>query len=465
MAQFREKKYEIDMTRGAILPKLLQFALPLMLSSMLQLLFNAADVVVVGRFAGDNALAAVGSNSALVNLLVNLFVGLSVGASILASRYYGAGEKEALRQTVHTAMMTGLLGGILLAVIGFLSAETLLTWMQSPEEVRRLAAIYLRIYFLGMPANLLYNYGAALLRAVGDTRRPLYYLTFAGIVNVTLNLFFVIVCEWSVAGVAIATVISQCLSAFLVLRCMIRDTGSMHLELRQLRIYSARLKQILLVGVPAGINGILFSLSNVVIQSYINSFGETVVAGNAAAMNVECFAFVASNAISQATIAFISQNYGAGRYDRLNPVVVRALACGVFAGGGMGILIAAAGPYLLRIFSDSSIVISIGAERMQIICGLYFLCSFMDVLVGAIRGLGYSVMPTLVSLVGICGLRVAWTAVLFRLPIVLTVEMIYWSYPATWIVTIIAHSCCFLWAMRRIRCQIAEESLFSSDML
>lgn len=297
----RKKNYEMDMCSGAILPKLLRFTMPLMLSSILQLLFNAADIIVVGRFAGDNALAAVGSNTSLINLLVNLFIGLSVGANILAARFYGAGEKEGLRQTVHTAMLLSLISGLFLAIVGAFGAATILTWMQSPEEVRGLAAIYLRIYFLGMPATMLYNFGAALLRATGDTQRPLYYLTFAGVVNVVLNLVFVIVCDMDVAGVATATVISQCISAFLVVRCMMKDPGAIHLDLRQLRIYRMRLKQILQVGLPAGFQGALFSLSNVFIQSSVNSFGEVVVAGNAAAANIETFIYAAMNAFYQAT--------------------------------------------------------------------------------------------------------------------------------------------------------------------
>ena len=263
MARGQGKTYEIDMCSGAILPKLLQFALPLMFSSILQLLFNAADIIVVGRWAGDNSLAAVGSNSSIIGLLTNLFIGLSVGANILAARFYGAREEESLRQTVHTAIVLSLLGGLFLAAAGVFGAHTILVWMQSPPEVLDLAALYLRIYFLGMPAVMFYNFGAALLRAVGDTRRPLYYLAFAGVVNVALNMFFVIVCRLDVAGVAIATVASQCVSALLVLRCLTKAGGAVRLDLRQLRIHPLRLRQIMKVGVPAGVQGILFSLSNV----------------------------------------------------------------------------------------------------------------------------------------------------------------------------------------------------------
>ena len=332
MAPKQGKQYEIDMCSGAILPKLLQFALPLMCSSILQLLFNAADIIVVGRWAGDNSLAAVGSNTSVINLLVNLFIGLSVGANILAARCYGADDKEGLRQTVHTAMLLSFISGLFLAVVGACGARTILIWMQSPPEVRGLATVYLRIYFLGMPATMVYNFGAALLRAVGDTRRPLYYLFSAGVINVILNLFFVIVCRLDVAGVAIATVISQCVSAVLVVRCMMRESGAVHLELRQLRIWKGRLVQILQVGLPAGFQGVLFALSNVVIQSSINSFGEIVVAGNAAAANIESFVYVSMNAFHQANVSFTSQNLGAGNYRRIWRVLVLAECCVIAVG-------------------------------------------------------------------------------------------------------------------------------------
>ena len=385
MASSRGTGYEIDMCSGAILPKMLRFAVPLMCSSVLQLLFNAADVIVVGRWAGDNSLAAVGSNTSLINLLVNLFIGLSVGANILAARCYGAGDKEGLRQTVHTSILLSLLSGVVLAIVGALGASTILGWMQSPEAVRGLAAVYLRIYFLGMPATMVYNFGAALLRAVGDTRRPLYYLLTAGIVNVVLNLFFVIVCKLDVAGVAIATVISQVISATLVLRCLIREQGGIHLELRQLRIWPSRLRQILQVGLPAGFQGVLFALSNVVIQSSVNSFQETVVAGNAAAANIESFVYAAMNAFYQANISFSSQNYGAGQYNRLRPILLRAQGCVIATGVLLGGLAVLFGRQLLSIYTDSPDVIDVGLERLAIVCGTYAICGMMDVMVGSLR--------------------------------------------------------------------------------
>ena len=459
MAPKQGKQYEIDMCSGAILPKLLQFALPLMCSSILQLLFNAADIIVVGRWAGDNSLAAVGSNTSVINLLVNLFIGLSVGANILAARCYGADDKEGLRQTVHTAMLLSFISGLFLAVVGACGARTILIWMQSPPEVRGLATVYLRIYFLGMPATMVYNFGAALLRAVGDTRRPLYYLFSAGVINVILNLFFVIVCRLDVAGVAIATVISQCVSAVLVVRCMMRESGAVHLELRQLRIWKGRLVQILQVGLPAGFQGVLFALSNVVIQSSINSFGEIVVAGNAAAANIESFVYVSMNAFHQANVSFTSQNLGAGRYDRIRPILLRAQGCvivvGLFLGGAATLF----GPQLLGIYSDSDAVIAAGMDRLSIICATYALCGMMDVMVGSLRGLGYSVMPMLVSLIGACGLRLIWITAIFRIPEYHTVQTVYWSYPVSWIITFLAHLICFFWAMGRLKHRFPENTL------
>ena len=457
MASSRGTGYEIDMCSGAILPKMLRFAVPLMCSSVLQLLFNAADVIVVGRWAGDNSLAAVGSNTSLINLLVNLFIGLSVGANILAARCYGAGDKEGLRQTVHTSILLSLLSGVVLAIVGALGASTILGWMQSPEAVRGLAAVYLRIYFLGMPATMVYNFGAALLRAVGDTRRPLYYLLTAGIVNVVLNLFFVIVCKLDVAGVAIATVISQVISATLVLRCLIREQGGIHLELRQLRIWPSRLRQILQVGLPAGFQGVLFALSNVVIQSSVNSFQETVVAGNAAAANIESFIYAAMNAFYQANISFSSQNYGAGQYNRLRPILLRAQGCVIATGVLLGGLAVLFGRQLLSIYTDSPDVIDVGLERLAIVCGTYAICGMMDVMVGSLRGLGYSIMPMIVSLLGACVLRLIWIATIFQLPQFHTPEIIYWSYPFSWIITFLAHVGCYLWAMRRLQRHLAED--------
>ncbi len=318
--------------------------------------------------------------------------------------------------------------------------------MQSPPEVLDLATLYLRIYFLGMPAVMFYNFGAALLRAVGDTRRPLYYLAFAGVVNVALNMFFVIVCRLDVAGVAIATVASQCVSALLVLRCLTKAGGAVRLDLRQLRIHPLRLRQIMKVGVPAGVQGILFSLSNVVIQSSVNSFGEIVMAGNAAASNIETFIYASVNAFYQANISFTSQNLGAGRFDRIRPIMVRAL----------GISALLLGPRLLGIYSNSPAVIAAGMDRLRIVCSLYALCGLMDVIVGSVRGIGFAITPMLISLIGACGLRILWVAVLFQIPAYHTIHTVYISYPVSWTITFLAQLTCYCLGMRHLKRRMEE---------
>lgn len=451
MANRQGKQYEIDMCSGPILSKMLRFSIPLMCSSVLQLLFNAADIVVVGRWAGDNSLAAVGSNTALIGLLTNLFVGLAVGANSLAAKYYGARDKEELRKTVHTAMLLSILSGLFLTVVGVAGARTILIWMQTPANVLDLATLYLRIYFLGMTATMVYNFGSALLRAEGDTQRPLYFLSFAGVVNIILNLFFVIVMQLDVAGVAIATVISQCISAALVVRCMVRDQGPLHLELRQLRIHSRTLRQILRIGLPAGFQGILFSLSNVVIQSSVNSFGEVIMAGNSAAANIEQFVYVSMNALYQATISFTSQNLGAGNYHRIRKIMIRGQLCVLAVGILLGNAATIFGSTLLGIYSRSPEVIEAGLVRLGVVCRLYALCGMMDVMVGGLRGIGYSIAPMLVSLIGACGLRLLMIATIFRLPEFHSIQMLYWSYPITWVLTLSAHLVCYLWAMKKLR--------------
>lgn len=445
MSRYRanKSKYEIDMCSGSILKKMLLFAVPLMFSSILQLLFNAADIVVVGRYAGDNSLAAVGSTTSLINLLTNLFVGLSVGANVLVAHYYGAKEKDDLRKAVHTVITISIISGLILTVVGVIGARQFLIWMDTPKEVLDLAATYLKIYFMGMTATMVYNFGAAILRAVGDTKRPLYYLLFSGVVNVGLNLLFVIKYDMDVAGVALATVISQCISAVLVLRCLIKETGAIHLDLRCLRIDRGNFYKILQVGLPAGFQGVLFSLSNVVIQSSVNGFGETVVAGNSAAGNIEGFVYMAMNAFHQAAISFTSQNMGAGKYSRINKILYVSQLYVVIVGLTMGLFVIALGKPLLGLYSGSEAVIDAGMVRLKYIVTLYFLCGMMDVMVGSLRGLGYAIMPMIVSLIGACGLRLVWIATVFQIPKYHTIEMVYITYPITWILTFLAHVVCF----------------------
>ena len=453
------KKYEIDMCSGSVFGKMLLFALPLMCSSILQLLFNAADIVVVGRFAGDNGLAAVGSNTALINLLTNLFVGLSVGSNVLTAQYYGAKKDSDLKETVHTSMLLSICSGVLLTVVGLVGARGLLELMQAPPEVLELAALYLRIYFLGMTSMMVYNFGSAILRAVGDTKRPLYYLLAAGIVNVVLNLFFVIACHMGVAGVGAATVISQTISALLVVRCLVREQGGIHLELKELAISKDKLGKIMQIGLPAGFQGTVFSLSNVVIQSAVNSFGNIAVAGNSAAANIEGFVYMAMNAFHQATISFTSQNFGARQYRRIYKILFAGELCVVITGLLLGNLAVFFGNALLGIYSPSAEVIAAGMVRMKFICTVYALCGIMDVLVGALRGIGYSIIPMIVSLIAPCGLRLLWIATVFQIPEYHSLSTVYISYPITWTITLTVHAITFALAARKVlKPDVVEEA-------
>ena len=443
-------KYEIDMCSGSILGKILLFTLPLMCSSILQLLFNAADIIVVGRFAGDDSLAAVGSNTALINLLTNFFLGLSVGANVLVARYFGAKQQKDLTETVHTAMLLSLYSGIALTAIGCLGAKQILIWMQTPENVLPLAALYLRIYFLGMTATMLYNFGSAIMRAVGDTRRPLYYLSIAGVINVLLNLLFVVVFRMDVAGVALATVISQCISAFLVVRCMMAEKETIHLEIAKLHIDADKFKRILQIGLPASFQGIVFSFSNVIIQSSVNSFGAIVVAGNSAAANIEGFVYVAMNAFHQAAISFTGQNIGAAKYERVNRILYTAQLCVLVVGVVFGNIVVLFGHPLLSMYTSSRAVMEAGMKRMEVVCRYYALCGMMDVMVGALRGLGYSVMPMIVSLIGACGLRLIWIFTFFRLESFHTITSLYFTYPVSWLLTFLTHVICFVIVRRKL---------------
>ena len=451
MHKEEKRKYEMDMCSGPILGKLLMFALPLMCSSILQLLFNAADIIVVGNYAGDNSLAAVGSTSSLINLLTNFFLGLSVGANVLVARYRGAKHDEEVSRTVHTAMFLSVCSGVLLTFIGCTGTKQILIWMQTPEDVLPLATLYLRIYFGGITATMLYNFGSAILRAVGDTRRPLYYLSIAGVINVILNLFFVIVCKMDVAGVALATVISQCISAFLIVRCMMKSENSIHLDLSLLRIDPDKFKRILQIGLPASFQGMVFSFSNVIIQSSVNSFGAIVVAGNSAAANLEGFVYVAMNAFHQAAISFTGQNVGAAKYERVNRILYIAEGCVVVVGLLLGNLAVFFGRSLLALYTNSEAVIDAGMVRMRIICSAYAFCGMMDVAVGSLRGMGYAVMPMIVSLIGACGLRLLWIFTFFRMEQFHTQASLYLTYPASWFITFVAHLVCFMVVRRKLR--------------
>ena len=432
------------MTEGSIVKKLLQFSVPLIFSSLLQILFNTADVIVVGRFAGDNSLGAVGSTGSLINLMVNLFVGLSVGTTVVAANFFGAGKKSELKETVHTAILLSLISGIILTIFGVVGAKKILQWMQSPKEILDLATQYLQIYFGGIISTMIYNFGSALLRAKGDTKRPLYILFFAGIINVILNLIFVILFKMDVAGVALATVISQTISAFLVVRCLLKETEEFKLDLKQLKINPQILIRIIKIGVPAGLQGIIFSLSNVIIQSSINSFGAIVIAGNSAALNIENFIFTGMNGFSQGTLTFISQNFGAKKYQRINKTIIVALFCVFLVGFVFGNLTVIFGRKLLSFFTTSPEVIESGISRLKIICTTYALCGMMDVMGNAIRGIGHSVLPMIITLLGACGIRLLWISTIFLIPKFHSCNTIFVSYPISWTATFIAHIICFL---------------------
>ena len=372
-----KKSYEIDMCNGPLLSKILLFSVPLMMSGILQLLFNAADIIVVGRFAGSSALAAVGSTSSLINLLINVFVGLSVGVNVLVAKYYGGQREKDMSETVHTAVLTSLLSGLFLVILGGVAARPLLHLMGTPDDVLDQAVLYMRIYFLGMPVLMVYNFGAAILRAIGDTRRPLYFLFMAGVVNVALNLFFVIGLGMGVDGVGWATVISEHVSALLVLKSLMEAPGALKLNLRELRIYPKKLKRIVKIGLPAGMQGAIFSISNVLIQSSVNSFGSIAMAGNTASANIEGFVYTAMNAVYQTNLSFTSQNLGGRKYSRINRIMYICLAVVTIVGITLGITAVLAGDLLLGIYSSDAQVLHYGMLRLEIICGTYFLCGIM----------------------------------------------------------------------------------------
>lgn len=449
------KSYEIDMCSGPLLSRILLFAIPLICSGVLQLVFNATDIIVVGRFVSSNAMAAVGSTSSLINLLVNFFIGISVGANVLVARFRGANDFDDAQETVQTALITAVIGGFVLIAAGILLARPMLVWMATPDEVIGQAVLYMRVYFIGMPATMLYNFGAAILRAVGDTRRPLYFLTLAGLVNVAGDLLFVLVLDMGVAGVAVATVISQIISATLIVLCLMRQDGMCNVNLRRMRFHRDKFLRIMQVGLPAGLQSVIFNISNVLIQSSINSFGATVVAGNTAASNIEGFVYTSMNALYQTSLSFTSQNLGARQFGRIDKILVRCLALvfviGLVLGNGAHLL----GQTLLGIYTGEPEVIAYGMMRLGVVSVTYCLCGMMDVVAGSVRGLGYSILPMLVSLVGACVFRIIWIFTVFQWQH--TLFSLYISYPISWALTICAHLVCYFVVRRRVFPRATEE--------
>jgi len=446
--------YRMDMTEGPLTTKIIKFTIPVMLTGILQLLFNTADVIVVGRFTGKTALAAVGSTGSLINLLVSLFMGLSIGTNVLVARYQGAKDDKAVSETVHTSIALGIVGGLILLIIGVVATRPLLEMMATPEDVIDQSTLYMRILFFGMPLNLILNFGAAILRAIGDTKRPLYYLTIAGVINLFLNIFLVTVFSLGVAGVAIATVISEGVSCVLILLCLKHETGAIRLYFNRIKINPSKCVDIMKIGLPAGLQGCIFSISNVLIQSSVNSFGSTVMAGNTAASNIEGFVYVSMNSLHQTCISFTSQNFGAGKFKRIKMVLINCLVIVAITGLVLGNSAYFFGKFLLSAYNNEAEVISYGLIRLSIISTMYFLCGLMDVMVGAMRGIGYSILPMIVSLVGACGLRIVWIYTVFAK--FRTLDILFISYPVTWTITFLSHLVCYYIVTRKYKDKFRE---------
>ncbi|WP_028242760.1 MATE family efflux transporter [Pseudobutyrivibrio ruminis] len=437
---------KIDMTHGPLLGKLIIFTIPIILSGVLQLLFNAADVIVVGRFAGEASLAAVGSTNSLINLMTNLFIGMSVGANVCAAQFYGAGQEKDVKKTVHTSVAFSIICGFVLIFIGLFLAKPILEIMGSPEDVIGLATLYVRLYFLAMPAIMLYNFLAAILRAAGDTTHPLIFLTVAGVVNVILNLILVIVFNLGVAGVAIATVTSNYISCGMLIVFFTRQEDALKLNFSKIKIDRKILNRIIRIGLPAGIQGTVFSLSNVVIQSAINSFGTAVIAGSSAASSIEGFVYVSMNSVSQTCVTFVGQNYGAGDEKRVRKVIFECLGIVTVVGLVLGNLAYIFSAPLLGIYTDSADAIAAGTLRLFWVCCPYFLCGIMDSLTGGLRGLGKSTVPMIVSLIGACATRLIWIATYFQIN--RTQNVLFFSYPGSWLLTLTAHTICLTYVYR-----------------
>ena len=443
-------KNQLDMTKGPVFKELIIFSVPLILSGVLQLLFNAADVIVVGRFAGDNSLAAVGSTSSFINLMLNLFIGLSIGSSVVSANYFGAGKIRELQNTVHTSMLLSVYSGIGLTILGIVFARPILLMMQAPREVLVLAVLYLRIYFAGISATVIFNFGSALLRAKGDTKRPLYILMVAGVINVILNLVFVICFHMDVAGVALATVISQIFAAVFVVILLMREEDGFKMEFKKLKIHKYILFRIIKIGLPAGFQGMMFSISNMVIQSSVNSFGPVVIAGSSAGINIEGFVYLAMNGFSQGALTFTSQNMGAGQKDRIKKLVFVSILTVLVVGEGLGFLVVFFARQILGIYSQNPLVIEAGIRRLTVICSTYALCGIMDTLSNIIRGIGHSLLPMIVCIIGVCVFRIVWLSTIFLTPAFHTEFIIFVSYPISWAVTFIAHCICFSIVFKKV---------------
>ena len=443
-----KRKYEIDMCNGSIMDKLISFSFPLMLSSILQLMFHAVDIVVVGRFTGSQALAAVGSTTALINLFTNLFMGVSLGTNVMAARFYAAGREKEMSETVHTSITFAIISGVAMALVGIVFSRGALQLMATPTDVIDLSTLYMRIYFVGMPFFMLYNYGAAILRAVGDTKRPLFFLVISGIVNTGLNLLFVIAFHMGVTGVAVATVISQLISCVLVLGCLYRSEGSYQFRFAKLALKGKYLKQIFQVGIPAGIQSVVISFSNVLLQSSVNSFGKIAMAGYTAADNIFGFLYVIVNSFTQACMSFTSQNYGVGKWKRMDRVLLDCVILSVTVTLLCGSAVYFFGPHLLHIYTAEPEVVQCGMEILSYTTVTYFLCGIMDLLPGALRGMGYSLVPMILSVIGTVGTRIVWIFGFF--PKHRSLSFLFISYPLSWVLTIVMQVICLYFVRKRV---------------
>lgn len=444
----KNNKYEIDMCNGTLMDKLISFSLPLMLSGILQLLFNAVDIIVVGRFTGSQALAAVGSTTALINIFTNLFIGISLGANVLAARFYASGKEKEMSETVHTSITLALISGLVMALAGVLLARFALNLMGTPNDVIDQSVLYMRIYFLGMPFFMLYNYGAAILRAVGDTKRPLFFLVISGMTNAVLNLVLVIVFHMGVAGVAIGTIVSQLISSILVLRCLYTSNTSYRLYFSKLGIKTQYLKQIFQVGIPAGIQSTVINLSNALLQSSVNSFGSVAMAGYTAANNIFGFLYMSVNAVTQSCMSFTSQNYGVKKLKRMDRVLLDCMILSVGVTLTLGCGAYFFGPELLKIYTSDADVIRCGVEVLAFTTVPYFCCGIMDLLPGALRGMGYSGVPMILSIIGTVGTRIVWIFGLF--PAHRSLSFLFISYPVSWILTILMQAVCFCFVRKHV---------------
>lgn len=444
----KNNKYEIDMCNGTLMDKLISFSLPLMLSGILQLLFNAVDIIVVGRFTGSQALAAVGSTTALINIFTNLFIGISLGANVLAARFYASGKEKEMSETVHTSITLALISGLVMALAGVLLARFALNLMGTPNDVIDQSVLYMRIYFLGMPFFMLYNYGAAILRAVGDTKRPLFFLVISGMTNAVLNLVLVIVFHMGVAGVAIGTIVSQLISSILVLRCLYTSNTSYRLYFSKLGIKTQYLKQIFQVGIPAGIQSTVINLSNALLQSSVNSFGSVAMAGYTAANNIFGFLYMSVNAVTQSCMSFTSQNYGVKELKRMDRVLLDCMILSVGVTLTLGCGAYFFGPELLKIYTSDADVIRCGVEVLAFTTVPYFCCGIMDLLPGALRGMGYSGVPMILSIIGTVGTRIVWIFGLF--PAHRSLSFLFISYPVSWILTILMQAVCFCFVRKHV---------------